>query len=127
MLISARPKDADYTIHRMILGTHTDGDVQNQLCIAEVFLPKGGLDPGKDVTDVFDENRQGTSSTLSIAYKLISLRAWVVYQISSSDPHKTNHKSRRRSQQSSIHASKSGYDSHENETRRGLDIRQNKA
>ncbi|KAK4685795.1 histone-binding protein RBBP4, partial [Tremellales sp. Uapishka_1] len=52
------PKDADYTVHRMILGTHTSGQAPDQLMIAEVFLPKTGVDQtGKEVGDLYDEDR----------------------------------------------------------------------
>ncbi|ORY34791.1 WD40-repeat-containing domain protein [Naematelia encephala] len=52
------PKDADYTIHRMILGTHTSGQDADALLIAEVFLPKSALEMGKDVAEMYDEERQ---------------------------------------------------------------------
>jgi hypothetical protein len=55
-----RPKDADHTIHRLILGTHTSGQNTDQLMIAEVVLPKSGFDAnGKEVSDVYDDERQG--------------------------------------------------------------------
>jgi histone-binding protein RBBP4 len=55
-----RPKDADYTVHRMILGTHTSNQAGDQLLIAEVFLPKSALDmSGKEVAELYDEERQG--------------------------------------------------------------------
>lgn len=44
----------------MILGTHTSGQASDQLMIAEVFLPKSGLDmQGQEITDMFDEEKQG--------------------------------------------------------------------
>lgn len=54
-----RPKDADYTTHRMILGTHTSGQTQDHLMIAEVMLPKSAIDMGKDVAELYDEEKQG--------------------------------------------------------------------
>ena len=35
-----RPTDKDYTLHRVILGTHTSGSDKNYLHIASVALPK---------------------------------------------------------------------------------------
>lgn len=35
-----RPADKDYTIHRLVLGTHTSGNDKNHLHIASVHLPK---------------------------------------------------------------------------------------
>ncbi|KAL7425057.1 Histone acetyltransferase type B subunit 2 [Cryptotrichosporon argae] len=53
------PKDADYTVHRMILGTHTSGQSDDHLMIAEVHLPKPGTEAGsKDVADTYDEEKQ---------------------------------------------------------------------
>jgi hypothetical protein len=45
----------------MLLGTHTSGKGTDQLMIAEVMLPKvqGETSGGKDVTDLYDEDRQG--------------------------------------------------------------------
>eukprot|EP00053_Salpingoeca_punica_P007050 m.65234 g.65234 ORF g.65234 m.65234 type:complete len:430 (+) comp13976_c0_seq2:116-1405(+) len=34
-----RPEGKDYSVHRLILGTHTSGDEQNHLVIADVQLP----------------------------------------------------------------------------------------
>ncbi|WOO77619.1 Histone acetyltransferase type B subunit 2 [Vanrija pseudolonga] len=57
------PKDADYTIHRMILGTHTSGQADDHLMIAEVHLPKSGLDgAGRDIGELYDEDRQELGS-----------------------------------------------------------------
>ena len=54
------PKDADYTVHRIILGTHTSGQAPDHLMIAEVLLPKSPLEiPGKEASDLYDEDRQG--------------------------------------------------------------------
>ena len=58
------PKDADYTIHRMILGTHTSGQAGDHLMIAEVFLPKSAMDMTRtEVAEMYDEERQGRSQT----------------------------------------------------------------
>ena len=47
----------------MILGTHTSGQSSDHLMIAEVFLPKSGLETsGKDVAELYDEERQGRST-----------------------------------------------------------------
>lgn len=35
-----RPEGADYTLHRLLLGTHTSGQAQDQLLIAQVAIPK---------------------------------------------------------------------------------------
>lgn len=49
-----RPEGKDYTIQRMIIGTHTSEDVQNYLQIAQVQLPTGdaAMDDKK-----FDEDK----------------------------------------------------------------------
>jgi len=39
-----RPEGKDYRTHRMILGTHTSGDEQNHLIIADAQLPAEGSD-----------------------------------------------------------------------------------
>lgn len=58
-----RPENADYTINRMLLGTHTSGKGTDQLMIAEVMLPKTATETaGKDITELYDEERQGMSS-----------------------------------------------------------------
>jgi histone-binding protein RBBP4 len=47
----------------MILGTHTSGQSDDLLMIAEVILPKGGLEgTGKDVAELYDEEKQGMSN-----------------------------------------------------------------
>jgi histone-binding protein RBBP4 len=57
------PKDADYTIHRMVLGTHTSGQADDTLMIAEVHLPKGGAESGgRDIAELYDEERQELGS-----------------------------------------------------------------
>lgn len=63
-LTIARPEGADYTVNRMLLGTHTSGKATDQLMIAEVLLPRAPSETsgGKDVTDLYDEDRQGRSS-----------------------------------------------------------------
>lgn len=47
----------------MLLGTHSSGKGVDQLMIAEVMLPKaqGEASGGKDVTALYDEDRQGRS------------------------------------------------------------------
>ncbi|WVR08096.1 histone acetyltransferase type B subunit 2 [Kwoniella sp. DSM 27419] len=57
------PPDADYTVHRMVLGTHTSGQSNDHLVIAEVLLPKAGVDKsGKDMTELYDEEKQDAGS-----------------------------------------------------------------
>jgi hypothetical protein len=64
-LTSRRPENADYTINRMLLGTHTSGKGTDQLMIAEVMLPKTATETaGKDTTELYDEERQGKSSSI---------------------------------------------------------------
>jgi hypothetical protein len=53
--ISRSDDSKDYTIHRMILGTHTS-DEQNHLVIASVQIPKGGTT--NDSTQ-YDSDRGG--------------------------------------------------------------------
>jgi histone-binding protein RBBP4 len=36
------PEGKDYSVHRLILGTHTSGEEQNHLVIANVQLPAEG-------------------------------------------------------------------------------------
>ena len=49
----------------MLLGTHTSGKGTDQLMIAEVMLPKTATETaGKDITELYDEERQGRSSSL---------------------------------------------------------------
>jgi histone-binding protein RBBP4 len=38
--LSPRPADKPYTVHRLLLGTHTSGQAQDHLQIATVHLPK---------------------------------------------------------------------------------------
>jgi histone-binding protein RBBP4 len=61
------PKEAqdgeNYSVHRLILGTHTSKQATDQLMIAEVLLPKGNADAGKEVTELYDEDRQGESDS----------------------------------------------------------------
>jgi len=48
----------------MLLGTHTSGKGTDQLMIAEVMLPKIATETaGKDITELYDEERQGRSSS----------------------------------------------------------------
>ncbi|ORX37768.1 histone acetyltransferase type B subunit 2 [Kockovaella imperatae] len=53
------PKDADYTVQRMILGTHTSSQASDQLLIAEVLLPKA---KDEDVAELYDEEKQELGS-----------------------------------------------------------------
>ena len=47
----------------MLLGTHTSGKGTDQLMIAEVMLPKTATETaGKDITELYDEERQGRST-----------------------------------------------------------------
>jgi hypothetical protein len=47
----------------MLLGTHTSGKGTDQLMIAEVMLPKTATETaGKDITELYDEERQGEST-----------------------------------------------------------------
>jgi histone-binding protein RBBP4 len=47
------PEDKNYRIHRLLIGTHTAGEVNNYLQIAEVEIPKG-QEPNPDD---YDEDR----------------------------------------------------------------------
>lgn len=66
-----RPPNANYTKHRMILGTHTSRTAQDHLMIAEVLLPKAtavGEKDGKasdDVTKDYDESKGGEMAAKS--------------------------------------------------------------
>ena len=64
-----RPKtteDEDYSIHRLLLGTHTSGQANDHLMIAEVLLPKANAESGKEITDMYDEEKQGASTDGSL-------------------------------------------------------------
>ncbi|KAJ9127499.1 Histone acetyltransferase type B subunit 2 [Naganishia onofrii] len=50
------PPDANYTKHRLILGTHTSRTAQDYLMIAEVILPKPTPDDGDPLAD-YDQQR----------------------------------------------------------------------
>ncbi|KAJ3400299.1 Chromatin assembly complex, subunit 3, partial [Chytridiales sp. JEL 0842] len=50
-----RPEGKDYTIQRLLLGTHTSDGEQNYLQFAEVQLPDDSVQ--KDVTGKYDEER----------------------------------------------------------------------
>lgn len=55
-----RPADKDYTIHRMLIGTHTSDNDSNYLQIATVHLPK----PQAELNiDKYDDERGGQSSS----------------------------------------------------------------
>ena len=55
------PADKDYTVHRMILATHTSGEDNNHLQIATVHLPK----PQSELNlDKYDDERGGKLSNL---------------------------------------------------------------
>lgn len=61
-ILTVRPKDADHTVHRIILGTHTSGQASDHLMIAEVVLPKSPLESnGAEVADLYDEEKGGES------------------------------------------------------------------
>jgi len=51
------PADKDYTVHRMILGTHTSGSERNFLHIASVRLPKPGSTNADKQQDKYDASR----------------------------------------------------------------------
>lgn len=66
--ISCSVPDTDYTSQRMIIGTHTSGQANDHLIIAEVLLPKKGAEiSDKALADLYDEEKQGhthSSSTI---------------------------------------------------------------
>ena len=45
------PANKPYTVHRLLLGTHTSGQAQDYLQIAEVHLPKRDDSPSADKLD----------------------------------------------------------------------------
>ena len=50
------PADKDYTVHRLLLATHTSGEDNNYLQIATVHLPK----PQSDLDiEKYDDERGG--------------------------------------------------------------------
>ena len=52
--LSRRPPDKPYTIHRLLLGTHTSGQAQDYLQIATVHLPKRDDSSASDTLDRAD-------------------------------------------------------------------------
>jgi hypothetical protein len=55
----------------MLLGTHTSGKGTDQLMIAEVMLPKTATETaGKDITELYDEERQGRSTSFLTIFVL---------------------------------------------------------
>ena len=59
-----KPEGKDYSVHRLILGTHTSGDEQNHLVIANVQLPTEGanLDDRKYDDEKGEHGGFGSSS-----------------------------------------------------------------
>lgn len=79
-----RPEDdKDYTIHRMILGTHTS-DEQNHLLIACVQIPK---DRTNSDSTQYNSERGGTfESETSLVYNInLSNRIWWFWFIQCKD------------------------------------------
>lgn len=59
MIIKCRPADKDYTVHRMLMGTHTSDNDNNYVQIATVHLPK----PQSELNlEKYDDERGGMSS-----------------------------------------------------------------
>lgn len=54
----------DYSVHKLLLGTHTSGSEQNHLMIAEVRLP---LEDTEIDARKYDDETQGTFRLLSIS------------------------------------------------------------
>ncbi|OXB35935.1 histone acetyltransferase type B subunit 2 [Cryptococcus neoformans] len=55
--------DTDYTSQRIIIGTHTSGQANDHLIIAEVLLPKKGAGiSDKALADLYDEEKQEIGS-----------------------------------------------------------------
>lgn len=77
VVLQSRPEGKDYTIHRLILGTHTS-DEQNHLVIASVQLPN---DDAQFDASHYDSEKGGTFIT-SIRATTISLEmcSWIDYQ-----------------------------------------------
>jgi hypothetical protein len=57
-LVARSPPNANYTKHRMILGTHTSRTAQDYLMIAEVILPKPSPNEGDPLAD-YDQEKGG--------------------------------------------------------------------
>lgn len=55
-----RPEGKDYTVHRVILGTHTSEDEPNYLQIATVRIP---TDTAAVDSSKYDEEKGGTPAT----------------------------------------------------------------
>ncbi|OXH00180.1 histone acetyltransferase type B subunit 2, partial [Cryptococcus neoformans A5-35-17] len=55
--------NSDYTSQRIIIGTHTSGQANDHLIIAEVLLPKKGAEiADKALADLYDEEKQEIGS-----------------------------------------------------------------
>lgn len=59
MFATNRSAGDDYSVHKLLLGTHTSGSEQNHLMIAEVRLP---LEDTEIDARKYDDETQGTSS-----------------------------------------------------------------
>lgn len=65
-LLFGRPPDKDYTIHRMLIGTHTSDNDNNYLQIATVNLPKSNQELN---IEKYDEERGGPFFPLSLSFR----------------------------------------------------------
>ena len=71
--ILGRPPGKDYTIHRLLIGTHTSNDAQNYLQIATVELPKNVTPNPRDFNEETGEiggYGNSTSSGTQAAIKM---------------------------------------------------------
>lgn len=58
-----RPADADYTIQRMLLGTHTSDSEQNYLQIANIRVPRSDTAIKEES---YDQDKAGASCSSSL-------------------------------------------------------------
>ena len=87
--------------------------------IAEVLLPKSNGDaPGKEVAEMYDEDRQGERGPY-----LADARTRLLHQITGKDPRGADYQPRWRGQSGPIHAAKSRPHSNQDSSWRRLRLR----
>jgi len=103
----------------MLLGTHTSGKGTDQLMIAEVMLPKTATETaGKDITELYDEERQGMSIpllTMCLLCRVIRLtfRTRIIHEFQTTNQGSSHNQPRWGNQQSSIYAPEHRFISYE--------------
>lgn len=69
-----RPADKDYTVHRMLIGTHTSDNDNNYVQIATVHLPK----PDSELNlEKYDDERGGEPGSVAQLAQRLLMRAFL--------------------------------------------------